>query len=103
MIPDFLLSTPHGALGTIRDLQTLMRKWALSTPHGALGTSITNKNIESIIRLSTPHGALGTFFDLSAKLSTEKAGLSTPHGALGTREGSQEVDISFPFQLHTVH
>ena len=74
----------------------------LSTPHGALGTHKNLQKSVSIGLLSTPHGALGTKSDSIA--NTGYSGLSTPHGALGT----EKADISLLrfsrfFQLHTVH
>ena len=36
------LSTPHGALGTKRDIMPMEGKCRLSTPHGALGTDLVN-------------------------------------------------------------
>ena len=75
-----VLSTPHGALGTISLLFVCC--WfflLLSTPHGALGTEIIEYIERSGVWLSTPHGALGTPFT---------RGVKTP---------------LLYFQLHTVH
>ncbi len=60
-----------------------MRKYLLSTPHGALGTALPIYLTIILIQLSTPHGALGTLssFKICVFLSIR---LSTPHGALGT-------------------
>ena len=104
----WVLSTPHGTLGTV-DVSTEGKQGrGLSTPHGTLGTHldklgllpvfvntfnstryIRNKRppdqslrIES---LSTPHGTLGTVANhIRSSLQTC---LSTPHGTLGTACG----------------
>ncbi len=74
----------------------------LSTPHGALGTVKDNACSDPNKVLSTPHGALGTF--CSHKRGIYPTILSTPHGALGT---VNDVVCAFcvcsGFQLHTVH
>ena len=59
----FTLSTPHGALGTIRGVFEAYGYNKLSTPHGALGTSIQANTLKNPKQLSTPHGALGTSND----------------------------------------
>ena len=73
----------------------------LSTPHGALGTIMEAVSMALHKRLSTPHGALGTLLRLFL-LPTFPL-LSTPHGALGTLELYRQNPNLFTFQLHTVH
>ena len=79
-----ILSTPHGALGTLeRSFTVDFSIVRLSTPHGALGTLERSFTVDfSIVRLSTPHGALGTG-NIYHRTGINRI-LSTPHGALGT-------------------
>ncbi len=80
---DFGLSTPHGALGTLRVGQS-----SRPLPFLSFNSTRCIRNTQSFIfsltsaGLSTPHGALGTRFQrIPRSLGTF---LSTPHGALGT-------------------
>ena len=97
----FDLSTPHGALGTMR--KSLRTSFCLSTPHGALGTDLSlYSNLSgNIFQLHTVHQEL--LCEINPKLlkhafnstrcirnnmltscPAKPTFLSTPHGALGT-------------------
>ncbi len=74
----------------------------LSTPHGALGTLSQSRRYHPIRCLSTPHGTLGTS-KLGGLMQTIPTQLSTPHGTLGTHSSRERMGGPQSFQLHTVH
>ena len=102
MLRAFILSTPHGTLGTSSFVGTAFKDLNLSTPHGTLGTrSYILCNITDTWGLSTPHGTLGT--PEPAFRVIAPAELSTPHGTLGTPQTPLTTRNPRSFQLHTVH
>ena len=56
----FILSTPHGTLGTCEKRMAWLGFRNLSTPHGTLGTRSGQTFMAVVDGLSTPHGTLGT-------------------------------------------
>ena len=91
-----VLSTPHGALGTLTPRQARLKPTSLSTPHGALGTSSSSMITWAIgtFQLHTVHQEHTD----TLKQKRQVRCLSTPHGALGTVEAIKfiyRVDPAF--------